>query len=459
MFNRPDSDPICTRRPTAQPTDPMSSPLPEAAHDGEAGTFRRQAAATTLRDPMNRSPCPPGSARLLAEVAAGVATGSDVEALLSQLLEPLARLAGASAGLVRTLRTDQRLHLVSSVGLGRSVACTEASVDAHCGHCGQAVSADRVIPVRDGSGACRRPAQDAYMLGVPLSHREQVLGVYNFYFSADLPSQDVQDLLLAVGKLLGLALAKERLEAETLKAALLHERQMLAAEVHDSIAQSLSFVKMRLPLLRDAIDTGQAAATTRYFDDVRSGLGQAHASLRSVLTEFRAPMDRQGLLPALRASADLFRHRSGTELSLHSVITDEQCAGLLDAQHEAQVFHIVQEALNNIERHAGAQHAWITLALEAGGAGLHVAIEDDGSGLRESPLDDLPATGSSHYGLAIMVERARRIRASLSIGPRPGGGTAVQLHVPLPGQRDGGPARAVPGAAAAATPAALGNPA
>ncbi|MFM2060280.1 MAG: hypothetical protein RLY71_4665 [Pseudomonadota bacterium] len=420
----------------------MSTALPDAAtvHGPVRNPLLHASAAT-------RAPCPPGSARLLAEVAAGVSAGSDVEALLRQLLDPLVRLAGAHAGTVRVLGEDDRLHLVSSVDLRPAVdsqtagaaTCTTAAVERHCGHCGQAVADARVIWARDGT-ACRHrdDAGAAPMLSVPLPHREQVLGVYNLYFGGELPGTEVQDLLQAVGKLLGLALAKERLEAETLRAALLHERQMLAAEVHDSIAQSLSFVKMRLPLLRDAIDAGQGVAATRYFDDVRSGVGQAHASLRSVLTEFRAPMDARGLLPALRASADVFRHRSGTELTLQAELSEDQLAGLLDEQREAQVFHIVQEALNNIERHAGAQHAWLTLARDTAGQALDVTIEDDGSGLRDQIADTSACSpinvsvASSHYGLAIMVERARRIGARLAIGPRRSGGTTVSLHVPRP---------------------------
>jgi two-component system nitrate/nitrite sensor histidine kinase NarX len=421
----------------------MSPDSSEAAAPGAACSPRAAAPAAA------RAPCPPGSARLLAEVAAGVSTGSDVEALLRQLLDPLVRLAGAHAGTVRVLGEDDQLHLVSSVDLRAPASpgagggtCTTAAVARQCGHCGQALADARVVWAHDGS-ACRHRDEraGAPMLSVPLPHREQVLGVYNLYFGAALPGGEVQDLLLAVGKLLGLALAKERLEAETLRAALLHERQMLAAEVHDSIAQSLSFVKMRLPLLRDAIEAGQGGTAARYFDDVRSGVGQAHASLRSVLTEFRAPMDARGLLPALRACADVFRHRSGTELTLQAELSEAALAALLDEQRESQVFHIVQEALNNIERHAGAQHAWLTLAQGAQGDVLDVCIEDDGSGLRHAAGTGGDATAAgmvgspsgSHYGMAIMVERARRIGASLAIGPRRGGGTTVSLHVPRPG--------------------------
>lgn len=384
----------------------------------------------TAPEPDDLPRCPPGSAQLLADVAAGVSTGSDVKALLHQLLEPLMRLAGAGAGTVRVLGDDDRLHLVSAVGQEDLPACSQATVERHCGHCGQAVADTRVIWVDNTAGCHRHPAHpgsrqgELRMLAVPLVHQRQVLGVYNLYFTHGGPAAEVQEVLHAVGALLGLALAKQRLEAENLRAALLQERQTLAAEVHDAIAQSLSFVKMRLPLLRDTLGTDASPSALRFYEDVRAGVGQAHASLRSILTDFRAPMDTRGLVTALRVSADMFRRRSGTDLTLLIDAQEDRLHALLGEHGESQVFHIVQEALNNIERHAGAQHAWVKLASTHASSALDVQVEDDGSGVRPPPA------GSSHYGLTIMEERARRIGARLEIAARPGGGTVVHLSVP-----------------------------
>ena len=87
-------------------------------------------------------------------------------------------------------------------------------------------------------------------------------------------------ILRSVGELLGLALNNARLEQEHLRATLMSERQMMAAEVHDSLAQSLAFVKMRMPLLHDAMRAHDDARAQQYCDDVRSAVTQAHASLR-----------------------------------------------------------------------------------------------------------------------------------------------------------------------------------
>jgi two-component system nitrate/nitrite sensor histidine kinase NarX len=247
--------------------------------------------------------------------------------------------------------------------------------------------------------------------------------------------------------LLGLALNNARLETEKLQARLAQERQRMAAEVHDSLAQSLAFVKMRMPLLEDALLGHEEARALKYCGDVRSAVSQAHASLRGILTHFRSPMDPQGLVHALEAAAGHFGESSGVELEF----VNELPALKLGPEAEAQVFHIVREALSNVARHARARHAWLHLAAAPDGR-IEIVVADDGAGLPVA-VPGGPAGGGSHYGLEIILERAQRLGGTLEIGRRDGGGTRVRLVFPAPGARV---AVAAPGmsAATAANPAA-----
>ena len=373
------------------------------------------------------TPRPKPDTAILAEITAGLSAGRDLPQLLGRLLEPVVRLAHAQGGAVRLLdETDNQFHLVSQIDPPPHLCRGELQADRHCGFCGVAASEPRVVWAQDLSPCLvdAAPTSVHHMLAVPLQHRSQVLGVYNlFYSQACEPGEDLLALLKSVGELLGMALHNARLEDENLRATLLHERQLMAAEVHDSVAQSLAFVKMRLPLLRDAMQTRDDPRALQYFDELRGAVSQAHASLRGVLTQFRAPMDPQGLVHALAASAQTFRRSTGAELEVVNELPDLQ----LSPDHESQVFHIVQEALNNVARHAAAQHAWLHIATAPGRAdAVQVLVADDGAGL--------PAqlgTQSSHYGLSIMQERARRIGGTLEVGPRPGGGTVVRLTFTL----------------------------
>lgn len=380
-----------------------------------------------------RSRPPAGAAaadsRILVEITAGLAAGDDLGALLQRLLAPIVRLAGAQAGAVRMLSADgQRLDLISVLGLPDSVCSHERSVDRRCGACGVAAGGEPVVWARDLS-ACAERSPGAYfgqgcqrLLALPLRHRGRTLGVYNLFFAGtDEPDAEVMALLRSIGELLGLALDNARLERESLRATLMHERQQMAAEVHDSLAQAIAFVKMRVPLLQDALQAHDEPRAQRYCDELRGVASQAHASLRGILTQMRAPMDPLGLAHALEATTEQFRRRSSAALDYVN-----QLPGLrLAPEQEAQVFHIVQEALNNVARHAGARHARLHIGPAAPGSVL-VEIDDDGSGLPTAR-----AAAGSHYGLEIMGERARRLGGRLELGPREGGGTRVRLVFPL----------------------------
>jgi two-component system nitrate/nitrite sensor histidine kinase NarX len=367
---------------------------------------------------------------ILAEITAGLASGNDLQDLLQRFLEPVVRLSGAQAGAVRVLSDGgELLELAGALGLPDGVCGSARAVDAQCGHCGAAAEGQPLVWASDLS-ACSARSDEHYfgsdcrrLLAVPLQHRGRILGVYNLFFAGtdQLPAE-VLALLKSVGELLGLALHNARLEAENLRATLLAERQMMAADVHDSLGQSLAFVKMRMPLLRDALRARDEARTQAYLDDIDDTVSQAHASLRGILAQFRAPMDARGLVHALDAGAETFRRISGTELEFVNELPGLQ----LDQEREAQVFHIVQEALANVARHAAAQHARLRIS-PAADRQVEIVVEDDGAGLSAAA-----GAGGTHYGMEIMHERARRLGGGLEVGARAGGGTRVRLLFPAP---------------------------
>ncbi len=364
---------------------------------------------------------------ILAEITASLAAGHEVRELLDSFLEPVVRLSQAQGGAVRMLSPEgDTFELISSIGLAPDVRELEHSVDRNCGFCGHAAGEGRVVWSTD-LATCARRSQGEYFgrdchgaLAVPLQHKGRVLGVYNlFYTHGEEPTAAVAGLLRSVGELLGLALDHLRLEAENMHATVVRERQRMAGEVHDALAQSLGFVKMRLPLLGDAIQAHEEGKALRYLEEVRETLGEAHTGLREIITHFRAGSDPDGLGAALQALATRFGMRTG--IALH---VDNRMPQLrLSERDEAEVYHIVQEALANVERHARARHGW--LAVEPTLAGAEFRIEDDGVGAAA-------ATGEpGHHGLEIMRERAQRLGAELTLSQRRGGGTVVRLALPL----------------------------
>ncbi|MCW5636346.1 MAG: GAF domain-containing protein [Rubrivivax sp.] len=387
------------------------------------------------------APATTDASALLAALTAGLASGDDLAALLLRFLEPLAHIAGARGGALRLLDEQAAgLHLVGGVGLPDEVLAAERVVDAGCGVCGAALSShepqwtDDLAPCTHRTTGhyfgedCRR------VLAVPLRYRGRTLGLVNLFFEQGRqPAEDVLALCKTVGELLGLALHNAQLERENLRATVLHERQALAADLHDSIGQSLTFVKLRLPLLHDAIDARDSAGAARLFEDVRQAVGQAHGSLRGLLTQYRTPPDPLGLDHALRQAAEQLRRATGVVLDLHNALPPHALA----AEQEVQVALVAQEALNNIARHAGASRVWLTLGMTPA-SDVQLTVEDDGRGLARAADDDAGGSRSeSHYGLAIMRERAARLGGTLQVAPRETGGTRVTLRFPPPGAPGG----------------------
>ena len=212
------------------------------------------------------------------------------------------------------------------------------------------------------------------------------------------------------------------LEREALRTALANERQMMANEVHDSLAQGLTYMRMRMSLLRDAIRDGDDARAFKYWSDVDSSLTNAHRRLRELITYFRSRMDPQGLLHALQEMTETFLDRTGVALEFANRAPDLD----LPVGREVQVFHIVQEALANVCKHANARRARLTL--EGTGAGYEIVVEDDGVGMAADPNGERGEAG--HYGIAIMRERASRLGGELTLDSAPGAGTRVRLYFP-----------------------------
>ncbi len=215
---------------------------------------------------------------------------------------------------------------------------------------------------------------------------------------------------------IGTALGAMRRTARERRLALLEERHAMARDLHDSLAQSLSYLKIQAARLRVRAVEGADPALSPIVGDIDEGLTAAYRQLRELLTTFRLQIPDHGLEGALSATAEEFSRRAGVPVQL----VDHLSHALLSANEEIDILHITREALANIEHHAKARRIWVRLSLRRGRSAV-VRIEDNGVGIADQDV----ATG--HYGLAIMRERARNIHGRLHIGRRPRGGTRVEL--------------------------------
>jgi two-component system nitrate/nitrite sensor histidine kinase NarX len=184
------------------------------------------------------------------------------------------------------------------------------------------------------------------------------------------------------------------------------ERSILARELHDSLAQSLSYLKIQAARLDAALQAetgGDPDAPARILAEIRAGISSAYRQLRELLTTFRLKIDGQGLGNALAETAQEFRTRGAFDV----VLDDRLPPGLLSPNEEVHVLQVVREALSNVARHARARCCRIELALADGEVAVLVA--DDGVGIQPG------AQGHGHYGMTIMRERAFSLGGCIEI--------------------------------------------
>jgi signal transduction histidine kinase len=212
------------------------------------------------------------------------------------------------------------------------------------------------------------------------------------------------------------------------------ERTRWAREIHDETVQGLGALRLKLA---NARDQANAKDLDEAVDVVLEGLGQEIDGLRHLITELRpAALDDLGLVPALEALARRAQAIDGLEIQTQIEI-DGGADGpqRLDPELESTLYRVIQEALTNVSRHANATKATISVVQRNGT--IRAAVIDDGQGLPaggparpRTPGEEL----KGGFGVSGMRERAELVGGELEMAPAPGGGTTVQLTVPLAGR-------------------------
>jgi two-component system, NarL family, sensor kinase len=233
---------------------------------------------------------------------------------------------------------------------------------------------------------------------------------------------DELNLLRTIGDVLGVAIERARLHARRLESAQTEERNRLAREIHDTLAQDLSAIAFQLEAAEALL--AQQAEPERVRQSVSAALDLARKGLeetrRSVLDLRAAPLEGRTLPAALAALA---AEAETPIVTFEAEGADAFTRTPLPPAVEVGLYRIAQEALQNALRHAAA--ARITLRLEASPDRVRLTLEDDGRGFA---MEDAAA---SRFGLVGMRERAHLLGGSFQVESSPGAGTRVTVEVPL----------------------------
>lgn len=223
-----------------------------------------------------------------------------------------------------------------------------------------------------------------------------------------------QQLMYTLVEQLTNVLAIERQVDYQQQVMLMEERAAIARELHDSIAQSLSCLKMQTSCLQMQ-GAALPAASLTLVQQMRAELNTAYRQLRELLTTFRLRLSEPGLLAALQSTQQEFNQRLGGIIEL-----DYQLAPrTVQAYQAIHLLQITREALSNIHQHARASQVVIRVVKQQGEVTL--SISDNGCGLSDN------GERQDHYGLIIMRDRAKSLHGHCEITPRDGGGTEVRV--------------------------------
>ena len=373
-------------------------------------------------------------AALYAVSALGADAGS-LDALAQGFVQQIRRVAGADAAAVRwSGEANERYVLLAGDGLPRFMTEEE-----HCLHTGACLCGQpreqarlRVIPITPATAPqlphCREAGFET-VVSIPVQLQQRLLGEVNLFFRSGVEMGDgMRDLLATMARHLASSMESLRATALEREAAVAEERGLIARELHDSIAQSLAFLKIQVQLLRDAVAKDNAAARDRSIDELDLGVRECYADVRELLVHFRTRTNGEDIDEALRATLSKFEHQTG--IATHLAMSGQGLPLAPDVQ--IQVLHVVQEALSNVRKHAGARSVQLRVQRHPR---WRFEVHDDGLGFDPAavPPDSL------HVALGIMRERAQRIGAALRIesdaaSDAHGRGTRVVLELPASAQ-------------------------
>ena len=364
----------------------------------------------------------------------GLALAEDLslDAVLQRVVDLARELTGATYGALGVLGPGDALEQFLTSGISAQERERVGALPVGRGLLGEMLRATEPLRVRN---IAEHPASVGFppghprmtsFLGVPVIHRGRTQG--SIYLTdkrgADEFSEEDAALLGLFAAQAGLAIENARLYERVQQLAVEEERQRIAREMHDGLAQVLGYVNVQVGAVRRLVELGRNADATGELERLEEAARDAYADIREGILSLRVITQKgAGLLSALGTYLRDFSEQSGIKVDL--VVEHEGREVTVPPDLEVQLIRIVQEALSNVRKHSKATGAEVRFGADP--SQFTVAVRDNGSGFRP---DRLGATGGPRFGLQIMRERAESLGGTLEIGTAPGTGTTVTVRVP-----------------------------
>jgi nitrate/nitrite-specific signal transduction histidine kinase len=277
-----------------------------------------------------------------------------------------------------------------------------------------------VRPITRLREGIRRMSDADFSVRLPVDSNDELGELTNGFNRMAGQLQDIYSTLeqRVVEKTRSVEAKNKELAALDREMAVSEERNLLAQELHDSIAQSLAFLNIQVQLLQDDLYNNCTTEALNGLSKIREGVQESYDDVRELLVHFRTRIGSTDLKTAIESALEKFEGQTGiaSDFKLYCE------APVLQPEQVLQVMHVVQEALSNVRKHSKANR--IELVLHKDGKYM-LDIRDNGTG-----FDVTKDAGETHVGIRIMRERTHRIGAELSFESTLGKGTHICLILP-----------------------------
>ena len=359
------------------------------------------------------------SLTLLYRVTSTLSSANEEEQILHDFLILLKQHFRATAGSIQLINDDGLMNLISHFGITEEQANSIqlAPIDGHL----FSFETDVIDEIQIRPTELKVDKLPPKQLCIPVRYKIRTLGVINLFVDDEIEiTEELAYLLLSIGAHLGESIERAFFTRRYQQQLIKDERNIIANELHDTLAQSLASLRFQVRILDQSLQPLGDFMAFKTIESVEHALDEATTDLRELIAHCRIPIEEQGLVSAIKRAVEKFRKDTGIHILLQ---TDEETLHL-PSNIELNAYRIVQEALTNIKKHANAYIVRVLLRCDEND-NIRILIENDGNGFDQSKIH---SSEGQHLGLTIMKERAKHLGGVLKIESEPDEGTRVELQ-------------------------------
>lgn len=351
-----------------------------------------------------------------------------VEEMLESFIARVLTLTGAPAAQV-CFWNENRNQLESVLKKGLSESGTKECEKISEQFCQQIFASPYPVRIEEPDQSVNLDAShNRFILKVVyhIRYRQKNIGIFVLFYRDKLSEDRALDMLLEnLGRHFGAAIENMRLAALDQQMAVAQERNILAQNLHDSIAQTLSFVNLQVQMLEGALKDQNSEQIDDGIKQIKAGVQECYDDVRELLLNFRTRVYKEELGELVQSVLQRFERQ--TNVKTHLNIQNDGMT--LSSTQKLQVIFILQEALSNVRKHARARTVMVNIRNDD--SRFEMTVMDDGIGIDPQLLSERK---QSHVGLSIMRERAQKVNAQIEIESEIDQGTTVKLILPKEGR-------------------------